>query len=83
MASFDLALAFDYLQGLTREHDQMILEEVKANLQNAIEDMESPELNERGAVFFGTQPTRVRLNPEYFIPHHMEMHRAHHDLGRA
>eukprot|EP00971_Amphidinium_carterae_P236988 4703310-Amphidinium_carterae.1 len=71
MASFDLLLAFDYLQGY-RKHDLMILGEVKMNLQNVIDQMESLELNERGAVFFGDQSTRVGLTPEYFIPHSTE-----------
>eukprot|EP00971_Amphidinium_carterae_P150721 2988319-Amphidinium_carterae.1 len=54
----------------------MLFEEVKTNLQNAIEHVETSALQERGAVFFGTQPTRVGMNPKFYIPSTTELYKA-------
>eukprot|EP00971_Amphidinium_carterae_P106729 2114069-Amphidinium_carterae.2 len=46
----------------------MLLEEVKTNLADAVDSMDTPMLIENGAMLFGVETTRVGRTAEFFIP---------------
>eukprot|EP00971_Amphidinium_carterae_P119338 2363761-Amphidinium_carterae.1 len=72
MDAFDLKKTFDCVLGHMIEHEQALLEEVKYKayykLENAVDSMETKQLLQEGAVFYGVTESPTSSTPIYFVP---------------